>query len=150
MGLVRIPSWNFVHTEFIIVYKCYHDHPPDELGLDLLDGVLGDLVGGGYQLLVVLHRAALLALFFKMFNNEVLARIGVWFDSEMASVTKPVRISKPGILSVTVNSYISALKNCPSVIYSRTVSRTFELGQDIEALQPAISVIDANSGSIPI
>ena len=43
----------------------YKDHPPDELGLDLLDGVLGDLVGGGYQLLVVLHGAALLALFLK-------------------------------------------------------------------------------------
>ena len=100
----------------------YKDHPPDELGLDLLDGVLGDLVGGGYQLLVVLHGAALLALFLKMFNNEVLARMGVWFDSEIASMTKPVRILKPGILSVTVNSYISALQGAVAAIAQGAVA----------------------------
>ena len=97
----------------------YKDHPPDELGLDLLDGILGDLVGGGYQLLVVLHGAALLALFSKMFNNEVMARMGVWFDSEMASMTKPVTILKPRILSVTVNSYIRGHSQMTSAVRGR-------------------------------
>ena len=38
------------------------------------------------------------------------------------------------------------LKNRQSVTYSRPVSHDFELGQDLEAAQPATSVTDANSG----
>ena len=37
------------------------------------------------------------------------------------------------------------LKNSLSVTYLRSVSYNFELGQDLEAAQPAMSVTDANS-----
>ena len=42
------------------------------------------------------------------------------------------------------------LKNSLSVTYLRSVSYNFELGQDLEAAQPAMSVTDANSEKIAL
>ena len=48
-----------------------------------------------------------------------MARMGVWFDSEIASMTKPVTILKPRILSVTVNSYIRGHSQMTSAVRGR-------------------------------